>query len=40
MDEVMWLMAESAEDWSDPSQQLLFLSLIDFLKDTSKYNLD
>ncbi|MFD2210502.1 phosphotransferase [Virgibacillus halophilus] len=40
LDEVMWLMAESAEDWSDPSQQLLFLSLIDFLKDTSKYNLD
>lgn len=39
LDEVMWLMAEAEEDWSDSAQQSLFISLSDFLQDTSAYTL-
>ena len=40
LDEVMWLMAEYEEDWQNPAQQNLFLSLIQVLFQSSDYTLD
>lgn len=40
LDEVMWLMAEVEEDWFNPSQQKLFVSLIEFMTSAfDKYKL-
>ncbi|WP_249871178.1 phosphotransferase [Oceanobacillus saliphilus] len=39
LDEVMWLMAEVEEDWTNPSQVKLFESLVEVLLDPSSYNL-
>lgn len=40
LDEVMWLMVEYEEDWSNPSQKKLFKSLIKLILDYSNYSLD
>lgn len=39
LDEVMWLMAECEEDWSNPSQLKLFECLIKLIIDSSDYHL-
>ncbi|RDW19752.1 phosphotransferase [Oceanobacillus chungangensis] len=40
LDEVMWLMAEVEEDWSNPKQRNLFVSLTQFILNSSSYSLD
>ncbi|MEN2767855.1 phosphotransferase [Ornithinibacillus xuwenensis] len=40
LDEVMWLMAEVEEDWQNPAQKQLFISLLNLLYDSSGYKLD
>ncbi|WP_245976811.1 phosphotransferase [Oceanobacillus arenosus] len=40
LDEVMWLMAEVEEDWSNPTQRSLFASLVKLILDPSSYELD
>ncbi|MET3698706.1 spectinomycin phosphotransferase [Bacillus oleivorans] len=40
LDEVMWLMAEVEEDWANPRQRNLFISLIQLLFDSSSYKLE
>ncbi|MDY0407040.1 phosphotransferase [Virgibacillus sp. 179-BFC.A HS] len=37
LDEVMWLMTEAEDDWKNPSQQALFVSLLNFLQEPSAY---
>ena len=39
LDEVMWLMAETEEDWANPKQRNLFTSLLQRLFDSSQYKL-
>lgn len=40
LDEVMWLLEEANEDWSDPSQRMLFERLIRVLMDASDYGIE
>ncbi|WP_235793813.1 phosphotransferase [Virgibacillus salidurans] len=40
LDEVMWLLEEANEDWSDPSQRMLFESLLRVLMDASDYGIE
>ncbi|AXI08561.1 serine kinase [Oceanobacillus zhaokaii] len=40
LDEVMWLMAEVEEDWSNLAQRNLFASLVELVLDNSCYKLD
>ncbi|MDN7240609.1 phosphotransferase [Planococcus sp. N028] len=39
LDEVMWLMADVEEDWQNPSQRNLFVSLTDLLMHFEEYRL-
>lgn len=40
LDEVMWLMAEYPEDWQNPAQQKLFLSLNQMILPNADYRLE